>query len=169
MNKLKRKKNKNKNKNSWFTIYFLGGIVGVPMSVMCQFWIAFLEMDFRRYKDFSVNGRKLDVHFWKMQHSTNGVSINFFFFLFFFFSGVEGGQCSCLALQLDHSFFFLKVIKFMSDWTGIVRAWSRLDDGFSHPNIHPTFTSGLDFTRKIINFLFRIFLIVYGYYKHYKK
>jgi hypothetical protein len=41
-----------------------------------------------------------------MQHSTNGVSINFFFFLFFFFSGVEGGQCSCLALQLDHSFFF---------------------------------------------------------------
>jgi len=93
----------------------------------------------------------------------------FSFIFFFFFSGVEGGQCSCLALQLDHSFFFLKVIKFMSDLTGIVRAWSRLDDGFSHPNIHPTFTSGLDFTRKIINFLFRIFLIVYGYYKHYKK
>jgi hypothetical protein len=47
-----------------------------------------------------------------------------FFSFFFFFSGVEGGQCSCLALQLDHSFFFffLKVIKFMSDWTGIVRA-----------------------------------------------
>jgi len=87
MDKLKRNKNKNKNKNknSWFTIYFLGGIVGVPMSVMCQFWIAFLEMDFRRYKDFPVNGRKLDVHFWKLHHSTNGVSVNFFF-LFLFWS-----------------------------------------------------------------------------------
>jgi MFS family permease len=140
MNKLKRKKNKNKNKNSWFTIYFLGGIVGVPMSVMCQFWIAFLEMDFRRYKDFSVNRRKLDVHFWKMQHSTNGVSINFFFFFFFLFLFWSRRWAMLLfsitAGSLLFFFFFLKVIKFMSDLTGIVRAWSRLDDGFSHPNTH---------------------------------
>lgn len=106
MNKLKRKKNKNK--NSWFTIYFLGGIVGVPMSVMCQFWIAFLEMDFRRYKDFSVNRRKLDVHFWKMQHSTNGVSINFFFYLFFFLFWSRRWAMLLFSITAGSLLFFFK-------------------------------------------------------------